>query len=133
MLLVVAKAVVSKLASTSAVTSLVGQRIYTSLPAETAALPYLVQELAGGGDPSLAAGVDADLLWQVRAIALDGLTANQIARAVDGALHFAALTLDTGWHLASIRHDAPFYYVEHATQRQYHHAGWTFRIRLWEG
>lgn len=111
---------------------LVDERIYNTLAAEGASLPYIVHQLVGGGDPSIAPGVVGDLMWQVKAISASPVTANLLASYCDAALHYANLTLLTGWNLSSIRHDAPFYFVEHENKRQYHHAGWTFRIRIWE-
>ncbi len=135
MIQTVEKAIRARLAAASALTDLVGARIYSIQAPAAAALPLIVIQLTGGGSPNDSPRDTLDLIVTVRATATDADGSSGAAGAkvaadlIRVALHNASLTLDAPWTAYDIQHETAFAYVENIDRRQYYHAGGTYRIR----
>lgn len=119
---------------TAAGTAVIGSRVYLGMAPQDAALPYVLMTDAGGGSENATPRDAFDLLWQIEVVDRDGANALTIAAALRSALHMTAgnagelITLGGGWHLQTIVHETPGYWVEQVEKRQYHHAVDTYRI-----
>ncbi len=135
MIQTVEKAIRAQLTASSALTGLVGVRIFSTQAPAAAALPLIVYQVTGGGSPNDSPRDALDLLVTVRATATDAdgvsgaATAKTAADLIRAALHNAALTLDTPWSAYDVQHETAFAYVENLDRRQYHHAGGVYRVR----
>lgn len=93
-------ALYQKLASTSAVTSLVGgtaaPRIYESLAPSGAALPYVIFYLASGVNQNNNPSQGINDVYRVEARGSSRASAEAVMSAINDALHRQALTV-TGW------------------------------------
>lgn len=115
-------------------TAVIGGRVYLSMAAQGAALPYVVLTPVGGGDENATPRDAMDVLWQTDVVADDGAEALGHAETIRAALHMTAggsaepVVLGYGWALQTILHETPVYWVEQVERRQYHHAVDTYRI-----
>lgn len=93
-------AIYAKLASTSAITSLLAEgtaSIYHLQAKNNASLPYIVYSTQGGGDENDTANRTKNLVKFVRAYSgVSALQAGSIDAQIDAALHLVPLTV-SGW------------------------------------
>lgn len=132
MITVIAKGLRTKLTGNSTISTAVSTRVYLENAPEDGALPYLLMTLVSGGSTNDTPRDALDEQWQIKAVAADGAAALALESAIRTALHDAAITYDAPWYHLDCQHEAPFYFIEHADRRQYHHAGGTYRIRATE-
>ena len=94
------QALFSKLANTSAITSLLAEgsaSIYHLQAKNNVTLPYCIWSLQGGGDENETANRTKNLLVFVRAYSgVSALQAGSIDAQIDAALHLVPLTV-SGW------------------------------------
>lgn len=119
----------AKATTDSGITALAGTRCYWLLAPASAALPVVVATLAAGGDTNETPKEELDVLIDIKGVAASAQAAEQLADAIRGAFHEADLSLGDGWHTIRCQHVTAFAYVENADNRQYWHAGGTYRIR----
>jgi hypothetical protein len=93
-------ALLSRLQGTAISSLLAGGTAGTSIFAlqapESAARPYIVYNIQGGGDENLTANRTKNLVVFIRAYAGTNATAGSIDAQIDSALHFKPLTV-SGW------------------------------------
>ncbi len=125
------KAVRGALAGAGGVTSLLSSAgaIYWREAAQGATMPYIIYDLAGGGDTNDTPRDMLDVRVTVRAVSQSSTTAGSIAGAVRDALHRQALTFDDGWKHIACQHSVVIDYEERVEGQQFYHAGGTYRIR----
>lgn len=136
MLAAIATALRLALLADGTISAAVGTRGYYRLAAESAALPYLVLADVAGGSTNETQRDAFEMLWQVDAVAADGMTALNLGDAARAALHdpdtglpsAVSSNLPSPWTLALILHESAVYFVEQVERRQYHHCVHTFRI-----
>lgn len=132
MITIIAKGLRTKLIADGTISASVGARVYLENAGEDSALPYVVMSLVSGGSTNDTPRDALDEMWQIKAVAADGATALTLEAALRAALHDQAISYDAPWCHVDCQHEAPFYIIEHADRRQYHHAGGTYRIRATE-
>jgi len=121
-----------KLVGTSAVTNLVGQRIYYEQAPTDADYPLIVfSKSSGTKERAMGANAFFRSTWLVKAIDRNTLPgpAEAIAAAVDNALDLGTITV-SGRTLADLNHVGDVNYTEASGDQQYRHAGATYRITL---
>ena len=116
-------------AGTALMAELEGTPIYYKQAPTGATLPYIIYQLAGGGDDNITPRNTLDVLMDVKALAATSTQAAQIADLIRDTLHDADLTLDGGWAAYRCQHTQAFDYVENVERAQIWHAGGTYRIR----
>jgi hypothetical protein len=107
----------------------VGTRVYRLLAPGSAAEPYIVMTIAGGGDLNDNPKDEVDIDIDVKAVSGAADTSLTLADAIRTALHDQDITLSGGWATYRMQHEAPFDYVETTEKRQYWHAGGRYRLR----
>lgn len=121
--------VYARATSDAGITALAGTRSYWLLAPASAAMPYVVFSLAAGGDTNETPREELDVLIDIKGVAVSALAAEQLADAIHSAFHEADLSLAGGWATIRCQHVTTFAYVEQAENRQYWHAGGTYRLR----
>lgn len=121
--------VYAKATTDAGITALSGARAYWLQAPKDAALPHIVFTLAAGGDTNETPREELDVLMDIKGVAASAQAAEQLADAIHAAFHEADLSLADGWRTLRCQHVAAIAYVENAENRQYWHAGGTYRIR----
>lgn len=128
------QALFSRLASTSAITSLLAEgsaSIYHLQAKNNATLPYIVFSQQGGGDENETANRTKNLLKFVRAYSgVSALQAGSIDAQIDTALHLVPLTV-SGWtdFWLAREEDLETVETEPNGQKKYMQGGF-YRLRL---
>jgi hypothetical protein len=122
---------VEKLRDDAAVAALVGQRIYSELAPQGAAMPYIVVQNQASVDV-LGVGsqrILTELVFVVRAVGRGASYAGlaPIADAIDAALHLASGATANGTVLGC-RREEPFRRPEVTSGVQYRHLGGIYRV-----
>lgn len=126
---IIGQALRTKLAATTAVTSLVSTRIFnTHVPAGTA-YPYVVMFLGGGGDTNDTPTQNIDMTMTVKIVATSGSVAASGAAAIRSALYEADLGTVGGWNFYRCQVGALIFFDEQIEMTQIYHAGYIVRIR----
>lgn len=124
-------AVYSKLNGTSAVTSLLSSAtaIYWQIAGESAARPYIVFYMSSGGDTQSVPNELIDVRIGIKAVAVSGTAAGNIASAIRDALNNQELNYGSGWKHIDCRETGLIDFVETVDRVQYYHSGGLYRLR----
>lgn len=128
-------ALYGKLSATPAITSLLSSAtaIYAKQAPLGAEMPYIVFGVQAGGRDNRYAGDHDDVYYTVKAVAdaaaNGALVAEQIADAIEEALHEATLTVEGSWTNRHTQVMSDIAYVETFNEVTYVHAGRIVRLR----
>lgn len=128
-------ALYGKLSATSAITSKLSSAtaIYAKQAPLGATMPYIVFGVQAGGRDNRFAGDHDDVYYTVKAVAdaaaNGALVAEQIADAIEDALHESTLTLEGGWTNRHTQVMTDISYTETYNEKTYIHAGRVIRLR----
>lgn len=93
-----------------------------------ATLPYIIiSGFFGGSDNTVADSLD--LQFDVKAVAADGETADDVAALIFTVLDNVILDMTAPWGCISLQSISIISFEEHIERTQYNHAGHTFRLR----
>lgn len=132
MIQVVHKAFRSYLAGgTALIAALGGTAIYAVQAPAGAAMPYVVINIAGGGDENLSPRETINVVVAIKTVATNAGTAAAVADLIKARLHDAdgSITMTDSWAAWRCTHEAAIFYVENADRVQYWHAGGNYRLR----
>lgn len=131
----VEKGLVAKLAGTTSITGLVGQRIANEF-ARGMAFPYVVFMLNAGQESNQQVRRMGDLRYAIKAVCSEdgggGATGLQIADALYTALHEHPFVCDAPWKVWRIQRMSIIKFVEQTDKTQIYHHGGIYRIRVSE-
>ena len=127
----VSAAIRARLIAVSAVTALVGQRVYTTAAPPGAAMPYVVIDLPAGQMDNTTPRQAIDDVYRVHSWAEAPSTAASVHGAVYDAVHDNGLTL-AGWSNYSTKCESQQKLFDNLTGTNYWHFVWDVRIRAAE-
>jgi len=127
------KALYSKLTKTSAITSLVSERVYHEQAPPTATFPYIIFAKSAGVKTRAFQKPEAFKreTWMVKAVDRNTTSnlAEEVAEAIDAALDGGTLTV-SGKTVADLHHVGDVDYLEPDGDQQYRHCGARYRVVL---
>lgn len=126
---VVGQAIRAKLTANSAVTALVGQRIYNTLAPADATYPYVEIIFSAGGHTNVSGRDPVDVSMTVKAVGNNPATAASVDSAVLAALHEANLGSVGGWSWYRCQAVTIVGYQEAVEREIVYHIGAVYRIR----
>lgn len=126
---IVLKGLRAALVADGDISAAVGSRVYSVIAPQSAALPYIVINVAAGGTDNTNQRDSMDVMMQVKALAATAQAAMELADHIRDALHRQELALDAPWSWYSTHHDSAFFYDEQVDREQFFHAGATYRVR----
>lgn len=122
----VRKGIYSKLSAASAVTNLVGERIYHEQAPEGATFPYIIFSKASGVKVRAFQTPEAFKrdVWLIKAVdrASSSTKADEVASAIDTTLDGSSITVE-GKLNVDLYHVGDVEYVENDGDQQYRHCG----------
>lgn len=116
----------------TALTNLVGTRIYRDMAPQGAAYPMVIYAWSGGGDDNDTPARSRSPLYQVRAVSAESADeAGDIAAVIDGLLHHQTLTVSgyTNYRTTQTSEVNGAEFDEGAGKR-FWHRGAVYRIRI---
>lgn len=122
----------------TALTDVIGQRVYSVKAPPSATLPYIVINEPSGGDKNASPVAEIDAIIPVICACDDDATggplvAVQLADRVRAVLNNAnTLTLTDGWKTYRMQHISVIAYGEVEEQKSYTYAGGTYRMRAYK-
>lgn len=111
--------------SVSAITT----RVYPLLAPSNTPLPFIIMQIAAGGDTNDTPRQELDVWIDVKAVAATAPGALTLADLIHTALHEQDLPLGGNWKTVRCQHETAFAIQVTEDAKQYWQAGGTYRIR----
>ncbi len=120
----------TKLNVTAVKTTAGATGVYNRIAPQTTALPYVIFQWQGGGDENSHPDRSRDVIYTIKALARDAVTADTIDAACDVLLHDGLITV-TGYNVIWLRRESDVAYSEvDASGQPVYHTGGMYRIRI---